>query len=182
MGLVRRLTDFRVRQQALSQCFTFLVWTAINRIRSASPLKRTVLLYVSFLFHWYCTVVICRGYSGWNVKLYTHRLLVTSSKMSGVIPLLPLYVLMAQPGTTLPFIFGCLFEYSVSYQLFAPIPLHVSSSKLYCLICNIFTHAISNTGYEFRINVSYETMNSKHRRKKQSLSILGIFPAFTWMD
>ena len=81
--------------------------------------------------------------------------------------------------TFLPFTLGCLFEYSV---LFVPIPLHVSSSKLCCLICNIFTHAISNTGYECRINVSYETTNWKHRRKKQSLSILGIFPAFTWMD
>ena len=74
--------------------------------------------------------------------------------MRVIIPLLPLYVLLAQTGTSfLPFTLGCLFECSVPYQLFAPIPFHVSSSKLYCLIYNIFTHTISNTGYERRINV-----------------------------
>jgi len=53
MWLVKRLTDFRVGLQALSQCISFLVWTAIYRPRSSCPLKRIVLFYVSLLFHWY---------------------------------------------------------------------------------------------------------------------------------
>jgi hypothetical protein len=106
-------------------------------------------------------------------------------KMRGVIPLLPLYAFMAQTGTTLPFY---LLPSAVYLNILClincspPYPFTFHSSKLYCLICNIFTHAISNTGYERRINLRYETMNSTHRRKKQLLSILGTFPAFTWMD
>jgi hypothetical protein len=53
MWLVKRLTDFTVRLQALNQYLSFLVWTAIYRVRSSSPLKRTLLLHVSLLFRSY---------------------------------------------------------------------------------------------------------------------------------
>lgn len=169
MWLVRRLTDFRVRLQALSQCFTFLVWTAIYRIRSASPLKRTVLLHINFLFHWYRDSlqgvqrpereVVYSLPSSYEVKNeWSHN------STPSICP----YGTDRDKLTFLPCTLGCLFEYSVSYQLFVPIPFHVSSSKLHCLTCNIFTHAINNTGYERRINVSYETMNSKHSKKKRA--------------
>lgn len=142
--LVKRLTDFRVRLQTLSPCPSFLVWTAIYRVRSSSPLKRTVLLYVSLLFHWYrgslqgvkrpeCEVVHSPPSSDEVKNAWSHN----------STPSLCLFGTDEDTFTFLPFTLSCLFECSVSYQLFAPIPFHFSSSKLYCLICNIFTHAIS---------------------------------------
>jgi hypothetical protein len=69
-----------------------------------------------------------------------------------------------------------LFEYSMSISC-GPIPsLDASSSKLQFLIRNIFIHAVSNTGYERRINVWQRITNSKHCSRKQSLPNLRYLP------
>jgi hypothetical protein len=89
---------------------------------------------------------LSQGYSRQGMKLTTHLYLVLRLRMSGAVPLFPLYVLMVQAGTTVPFILlnkryaiseaGCvsIFTFKKEACLIKPVLITGSSSSLAALI------------------------------------------------
>jgi hypothetical protein len=161
--LAKRLTDFIAHLQSLIQCLSFLVWTAIDRIRSASPLKRNVLLCVSLLFNWYHgslqgvkrpeRVVVHSPPSSDEVQNEWNHFY--SLYMSLWHRQVQLYLFTFYPRVFI-WIF-CVLSAVLPHTL----ARFIFKTTIYCLVCNtrIFSHAVSNTGCECRINVQYETTN-----------------------
>ena len=97
------------------------------------------------------TEALSLGYSDWGTKPTTHLHLVSSLRVSGAIPLLPLYAFMACTGQTVPFYFV------TSTGFFqTPVPVSVKMFSVSNFPLNFFMTVVNS----FYVNSNVDSSNS----------------------